>query len=349
LLGDLVTHGHDLFGAALSPITALRNPLLMASFGLRAMRSIRMIARAYFRTERGRGLFAGIGGHSMLPLEKLTTAAPALVLAVAAHIAGWPFARGGSQQLTSALISYLNSLGGEVVTGWRVESLDELPSVRAVLLDVTPRQLVAMGGSKLPEGYSRKLKKYRYGMGAYKLDWALSAPVPWAAPECRLAGTIHLGGSLDEISQSEREAWNGKVSQHPYVLFAQPSLFDSSRSPAGQHTAWGYCHVPNGFTGDLVETIEKQVERYAPGFRDCVLARSVMGPQQLQEQNANLVGGDIGGGAVTVSQLFLRPTASLYRTPLKRVYLCSSSTPPGPGVHGMCGYFAAEAALAAIG
>jgi phytoene dehydrogenase-like protein len=348
LLGDLVVHGRDLFAAALSPITAFRKPLLMAGFGLRAMRSVRMIAHAYFQTERARGLFAGIGGHSMLPLEKLTTAAPPLVLAVAAHVAGWPFARGGSQQLTAALIAYLKSLGGQVVTGWYVESLDELPKTRAVLLDVTPRQLLALAGSKMPQRYSRKLRKYRYGMGVYKLDWALSEPVPWAASECRLAGTVHIGGTLDEISHSEREAWTGRVSDRPYILFAQPTLFDSSRAPAGRHIAWGYCHVPNGFRGDMVETMEKQVERYAPGFRQCILGRAVMGPEQLQAHNPNLVGGDIGGGAVIPSQLFLRPTASLYRTPLKGIYLCSSSTPPVPGVHGMCGYFAAEAALADV-
>jgi phytoene dehydrogenase-like protein len=224
--------------------------------------------------------------------------------------------------------------------------MDELPPARAVLLDVTPRQLLALAGPKLPEAYGRKLRKYRYGMGAYKLDWALSDPVPWMAPDCKLAGTVHLGGSLDQISHSEREAWNGRVSDHPYILFAQPTLFDSSRAPAGRHIGWAYCHVPNGFKGDLVDRIEKQVERYAPGFRQCILARSVMGPEQLQAQNANLVGGDIGGGAVTPGQLFLRPTASLHRTPLKGIYLCSSSTPPAPGVHGMCGYFAAEAALA---
>jgi phytoene dehydrogenase-like protein len=227
-----------------------------------------------------------------------------------------------------------------------VESLDQLPQARAVLLDVTPRQLLAIAGAKLPEAYTRKLAKYHYGMGAFKVDWALSEPVPWVAPECKLAGTVHLGGSLDQISHSERQAWDGKVSDRPYLLFAQPTLFDSSRAPAGRHIAWGYCHVPNGFRGDLVETIENQVERYAPGFRQCILARSVMGPEQLEKRNPNLVGGDIGGGAVTPGQLFLRPTAGLYRTPLKQIYLCSSSTPPGPGVHGMCGYFAAEAALA---
>jgi phytoene dehydrogenase-like protein len=345
LFGNLVAHGEKLFAAALAPIRALKSPLLMAGFGLRAMRSVRMIAHAYFKTEKARGMFAGIGGHAMLPLEKLTSAASALILATAAHAAGWPFARGGSQNLTRALISILKSLGGEVMTEWPVTSLDELPETRVVLLDVTPRQFLKIAGGRTPASYGRKLEKFRYGMGSFKIDWALSQPVPWKAPECRLAGTVHLGGSLDEISESERRAWRGEVSDRPYILFVQPSLFDSTRAPAGRHTAWGYCHVPNGYTGDMVGKIEQQVERYAPGFRECVLARSVMGPKELELHNPNLIGGDIGAGAVTLGQLITRPTASLYRTPLKGVYLCSASTPPAPGVHGMCGYFAAEMAL----
>ena len=345
LFGNLVAHGEKLFAAALAPIRALKSPLLMAGFGLRAMRSVRMIAHAYFKTEKARGMFAGIGGHAMLPLEKLTSAASALILATAAHAAGWPFARGGSQNLTRALISILKSLGGEVMTEWPVTSLDELPETRVVLLDVTPRQFLKIAGGRTPASYRRKLEKFRYGMGSFKIDWALSQPVPWKAPECRLAGTVHLGGSLDEISESERRAWRGEVSDRPYILFVQPSLFDSTRAPAGRHTAWGYCHVPNGYTGDMVGKIEQQVERYAPGFRECVLARSVMGPKELELHNPNLIGGDIGAGAVTLGQLITRPTASLYRTPLKGVYLCSASTPPAPGVHGMCGYFAAEMAL----
>lgn len=345
LFVNLVAHDEKLFAAALAPIRALKSPLLMAGFGLRAVRSVRMIAHAYFKTEKARGLFAGIGGHAMLPLEKLTSAASALILATAAHAAGWPFARGGSQNLTKALISILKSLGGEVMTEWPVTSLDELPETRVVLLDVTPRQFLNIAGSRTPASYRRKLEKFRYGMGSFKIDWALSQPVPWKAPECRLAGTVHLGGSLDEISESERRAWRGEVSDRPYILFVQPSLFDSTRAPAGRHTAWGYCHVPNGYTGDMVGKIEQQVERYAPGFRECVLARSVMGPKELELHNPNLIGGDIGAGAVTLGQLITRPTASLYRTPLKGVYLCSASTPPAPGVHGMCGYFAAEMAL----
>lgn len=345
LMGDLVAHWRDLFGAAMAPMNAIRKPLLMASFGLRAMRSIRTIARAYFRTERARGLFAGIGGHALIPLEMLASAAPALMLATAGQAVGWPFARGGSQQLTNALVSYLKSLGGQVITDCTVESLDDLPPARAVLLDITPRQLLKMAGARLPVRFRRKLERYRYGMAAYKIDWALREPVPWAARECALAGTVHLGGSLDEISDSERRAWRGEVSERPYVLFAQPTLFDPTRAPAGRHIAWGYCHVPNGYNGDMVDRIEKQVERFAPGFRDCILSKSVMGPVELERHNPNLIGGDIAGGAPTLRQLFLRPTARLYGTPLKGVYLCSSSTPPGPGVHGLCGYFAAEMAL----
>jgi phytoene dehydrogenase-like protein len=345
LLGDLVAHWQDLFGAALAPLTTIRKPLLMASFGLRGIRSVRMIARAYFQTERARGLLAGIGAHALIPLEMLASAAPALMLATAGHAVGWPFARGGSQQLTNALVSYLKSLGGQVITGWPVQSLDELPQARAVLLDITPRQFLKLAGSRLPARYSGKLERYRYGMAAYKLDWALREPVPWAARECRMAGTVHLGGSLDEISDSERRAWRGQLSERPYVLFAQPTLFDPTRTPAGRHTAWGYCHVPNGYKGSMTEAIEKQVERFAPGFRDCILARSVMGPAELEQHNPNLIGGDIAGGAPTLGQLFLRPTARMYGTPLKGLYLCSSSTPPGPGVHGLCGYFAAEMAL----
>ncbi|HZD92860.1 MAG TPA: NAD(P)/FAD-dependent oxidoreductase, partial [Candidatus Sulfotelmatobacter sp.] len=304
------------------------------------------LAKAYFKTEHGRAFFAGMAAHSMLPLEYMTTSAVALVLALAAHQVGWPFVRGGSQQFAVALVRYLESLGGKVITGARVESLDQLPPARAVLFDVTPRQLIKFAGNRLPEGYRTRLKRYRYGVGAYKIDWALHQPIPWRAAECRKAGTVHVGESLREISDSESAPWHGQVSQRPYVLLTQASLFDNTRAPAGKHTAWGYCHVPNGFSGNITEAIESQVERFAPGFRDCIAARSIMGPAQLEQHNSNLIGGDIGGGAAFLSQLFLRPTSSLYRVPLKGVYLCSASTPPGPGVHGMCGYFAAEAALA---
>jgi phytoene dehydrogenase-like protein len=345
LMGDLVLRWQDLLQDVLAPPRIPQHPLFLARFGLHAIRPAISLANASFKTERGRAFFAGLAAHSILPLENLTTSAIALVLAVTAHAAGWPFARGGSRQLTAAMVKYLESMGGRIITNCRVESLDQLPPMRAVLLDVTPRQLIRIAGPKLPAPYSRKLERYRYGPGVYKIDWALHQPVPWRASECAKAGTIHIGGTMEEISDSERRPWKGEVSARPYLLLTQPSLFDPLRAPAGKHTAWGYCHVPNGFAGNLTEIMEKQVERFAPGFRDCIAARSIMGPAELERSNSNLIGGDISGGAAFLSQLFLRPTASLYRTPLDGVYLCSASTPPGPGVHGMCGYFAAEAAL----
>ncbi|HEY7404935.1 MAG TPA: NAD(P)/FAD-dependent oxidoreductase [Candidatus Angelobacter sp.] len=345
LMSDLVAHADELLQDALAPWHFPQHPFLFARFGLSGIRSAASLARARFKTEQGRAFFAGLAAHSMLPLEDLTTSAVALVLAIAAHAGGWPFARGGSQQLASALVKQLESLGGRVLTGHRVASFDQLPPARAVLFDVTPRQLLNIAGEKLPAGYRRRLERYQYGVGAYKIDWALHQPIPWRAAECAQAGTVHLGNSLKEISASEKAPWHGEVSERPYVLLTQPSLFDASRAPAGKHTAWGYCHVPNGFRRNVMEAIEKQVERYAPGFRDCIAARSIMGPIEFEQHNSNLIGGDIGGGAAFLNQLFLRPTAGLYCTPVTGVYLCSASTPPGAGVHGMCGYFAAEAVL----
>lgn len=355
LIGGLVLHWQDLIADILAPPRVPKHPVLMARFGLNAIRSARSLARAQFKTERARALFAGLGAHSMLPLENLSTAAVALTLAVPAHAAGWPIVRGGAQQLTSALVSYLKSIGGEVITGCHVEFLNDLPPAKAVLLDVTPRQFLRMAGfyghhAHVPAGgsYWYKLERYRYGVAAFKVDWALSDPVPWSAPECALAGTVHLGGTLDEICDSERHAAKPRspvIYEDPFVLFAQPSLFDPTRAPDGRHTAWGYCHVPNGYTGDMTAAIERQVERFAPGFRARILARSVMGPTELERHNPNLIGGDIAGGEPSLSQLFLRPTASTYSTPLPGLYLCSSSTPPGPGVHGMCGFWAAERAI----
>jgi phytoene dehydrogenase-like protein len=337
----------ELLEDLLAPLRFPRHPIDFGMFGLRAVRSARSLAKSCFTTERGRTFFAGLAAHAMLPLEFLFTAGFGLTLGISAHISGWPVVRGGAQQLTQALVSYLGSLGGKVTTDCRVESLDQLPPARTVLLDITPRQLLKLAGNQLPDSYRRKLSRYRYGMAAFKLDWALEQPVPWTAPECLRAGTIHLGGSLAEICESERSAWQGTVAKRPFVLMSQPSIFDSYRAPEGKHTAWAYCHVPNGYTGDMTEEIETQIERFAPGFRKRILARSVLTPLDLEKHNPNLVGGDIAGGASMLNQLFLRPTASLYRTPLKGIYLCSSSTPPGAGVHGMCGYFAAEAALAA--
>jgi phytoene dehydrogenase-like protein len=347
LLEPFVNRWQDLLGDILAPPRLPRHPLLFAKFGRQAIRSASGLAKSRLKTERARTFFAGLAAHSILPLENLSTAGVGLMLAILGHTVGWPFARGGAQQLTNALISVLRSLGGQIITGCPVESLDQLPSTRAVLLDVTPRQLVKIAGPHLPNSYRRKLERYRYGMGCFKLDWALHQPIPWRARECLQAGTIHLGASLGEISESELGSWQGQPTNRPYVLLSQASLFDPTRAPAGKHTAWAYCHVPNGYTGDLTSAIEGQIERFAPGFRDCIAAKSVLSPAGLEKHNPNIIGGDIAGGAADLSQLFLRPTASLYKVPIKGVYLCSSSTPPGAGVHGMCGYFAAEIALAA--
>jgi phytoene dehydrogenase-like protein len=283
----------------------------------------------------------------MLPLERAGSAAFGLVLFAAGHAHGWPLARGGSQRIADALASHLLALGGEIETGAPVESLSDLPPLRAVLCDVTPRQLLHLAGDRLPAGYRRRLSRYRYGPGVFKLDWALSAPIPWIASECRRAACVHLGSTYEEIAASERDPRSGRVGERPFVLLAQQSLFDPARAPAGRHTAWAYCHVPNGWDGDATSAIEAQVERFAPGFRGLVLARSARGPAELEAANPNLVGGDIGGGAQDLSQLVFRPVPRLapYTTPVPGLFLCSSSTPPGGGVHGMCGYWAARAAL----
>jgi len=293
-------------------------------------------------------VFAGLAAHAILPLDHPLTAAFGLVLGTSAHAVGWPMARGGSLHIASALARHLQSLGGEIVTGVRVESLDQFSPARAILFDVTPRQLLRIAGSRLPGWYRKLLERWRYGMAAFKVDWALDGPIPWRAEECARAGTVHLGGTLEEIAAAERQAWKGVAPERPVVILAQHSLFDPSRAPAGKHTAWAYAHVPHGCALDMTERIEAQVERFAPGFRQRILARSVKPPAQLESMNANLVGGDINGGAATFPQLFVRPTPLLYKTPMKGVYLCSSSTPPGGGVHGMCGWSAAQVALREI-
>ncbi|MFB3813916.1 MAG: phytoene desaturase family protein [Terriglobales bacterium] len=345
LFAPLVESWNTLQSDILGPLRLPRDPAGLAAFGVNALRSLTTLARMHFREERVPALLAGMAGHSMLPLDKAATAAFALVLTAAGHAVGWPMPRGGSRRITDALAGYLRSIGGEIATGSRVESLDQLPRWRAVLADVTPRQLVQIAGAGLPLLYRRTLERYRYGPGAFKVDWALSAPIPWRAPECARAGTVHLGGTLEEIAASERAAWNGRPSERPFVLLAQPTLFDPSRAPAGRHIAWAYCHVPNGSHVDMLAHIESQIERFAPGFRDCIVARNVMPPAVLERHNANLIGGDINGGAQDIFQLFARPTARLYSTPVRGLYLCSSSTPPGGGVHGMCGYFAAKLAV----
>jgi phytoene dehydrogenase-like protein len=317
----------------------------MARFGLHAIRSASGFLRSRFKEDRTRAFFAGAVAHSCLSLDRVGTTAFGLVLLTLGHYGGWPVPRGGSQQISNAMAAYLEKLGGEIVTGVRVQSLKDLAPSACVLFDVTPRQLLKIIGERLPANFKNKLGGYKYGPGVFKMDWALDGPVPWRAPECTQAATVHLGGSLAEIEASEAAVWEEKCTDRPYVLVAQSSLFDSSRAPGGKHTLWAYCHVPNGSTIDMTERIENQIERFAPGFRSRILARNALSPAQMETLNANLVGGDINGGAALITQLFTRPTLRTYRTPLKDVYLCSSSTPPGGGVHGMCGYHAARVAL----
>lgn len=347
LFEPLVNAWKDLAGELLRPIRFPRHPVALARFGLLGLRSAQGLANRKFKGGRARALFAGLSAHSMLPLDWTATAAFGLVLGTTGHAAGWPLARGGAQKITDALVSYLRSLGGEIITGTPVKSVDELPRARAVLCDVTPRQLLQIGGSRLPARFRRKLQRYRYGVGAFKIDWALDGPTPWRDAECLRAGTLHLGGQIEEIIESEEAGWRGRHAERPFVLFAQQSLFDPHRAPPGKHTAWAYCHVPNGSTFDMTARIEEQVERFAPGFRDRILARHIMFPADLEAKNANLVGGDINGGAQDIRQLFSRPTLRFYSTPARGLYICSSSTPPGGGVHGMCGYLAAQQALRA--
>jgi phytoene dehydrogenase-like protein len=358
LLGSVTPDWDELCEKLRHPARLLRRPVELArcSFGLarfgwQVARSARGLAESWFVDPPARGLFAGIAAHSVLPLEQSPSAAIGLVLTIAGHAVGWPFARGGGQGITDALVSYLRSLGGEIVTGVPVSSLQTVPPARVVLCDVGPPQLLRLAGDRLPARYSRRLAAYRYGPGAFKLDWALDEPIPWAAEACARAGTVHLGGTLEEIAASERAVWRGGCPERPYVLLAQPSVFDPSRAPEGKQTAWAYCHVPNGSTCDMTERIEAQVERYAPGFRDRVLARSVLTPARFENHNSNLVGGDVNGGALDWRQLLARPALRFnpYRVPAGKLFLCSASTPPGGGVHGMCGYYAALAALRALG
>ena len=347
LFAPLVNAWRELTPMLLGPPRFPAHPLLMARFGVQAIRSASALANAHFRTDHAKALFAGAAAHAVLPLEWKATAAFGMVLNVAAHVCGWPVARGGSQKLADAMASYFRSLGGEIQTGSPVETLDELPGAGAILCDLTPRQLLHLAGDRLPPPYRRRLRKFRYGPGAFKIDWALNGPIPWRADECARAGTVHLGGTLEEIADSERAPWKGRVSDRPYVLLVQSSLFDPTRAPPGKQTAWAYCHVPNGCTIDMTERIENQIERFAPGFRGHILARHVMSPADLQRHNPNLIGGDVGAGSQQLSQLFARPVLRLdpYSTPVPGLYFCSASTPPGGGVHGMCGYFAAQSVL----
>jgi phytoene dehydrogenase-like protein len=329
------------------PVRIPKSPFLMARFGLLALQKATTLARRALTGVEARALFGGNAAHSFLPLDAAGTAAFGLLLSVSGHAVGWPIPRGGSQRLANALAGYFRLVGGTIETDSPVERLEEVRSARVVMLDLTPRQVVRIGGKSLPDGYRRALERYRYGAAAFKIDWALDGPVPWTAPECARSATVHLAGTLEEVVASEAAPARGKVHDRPFVLFVQPTLFDPSRAPEGKHTAWAYCHVPNGCPLNLTAHIEGQVERFAPGFRDRILARSVLTPADLERRNPNLIGGDISGGMMDLRQVFARPVPRLnpYRTPLKGVYLCSSSTPPGGGVHGMSGYHAATAAL----
>jgi phytoene dehydrogenase-like protein len=349
LMGPLAIRWNELAEDILGPPALPKHPVLLARFGATALWPATAFARAMFRTPAARALFAGNAAHSFLPLEQAGSAAFGMVLALAAHAVGWPMARGGSRSIAHAMRGYLESLGGKVYVNCPVRSLDEFEPGATLLCDVSPRQLIALAGGRLPERYLRRLEAYRYGPGVFKLDWALSGPIPWRNSECKRAATVHLGGTLEQIADSERAPWQNRNHKRPFVLLAQQSLFDSTRAPAGKHTAWAYCHVPNGSREDRTAAIEAQVERYAPGFRARILARHAMDTAAMEARNANLVGGDINGGAADLRQLFLRPTAQMYRTPDPHVFLCSASTPPGGGVHGMCGYHAARAALRKLG
>ncbi|CAA9411420.1 MAG: Phytoene dehydrogenase and related proteins [uncultured Rubrobacteraceae bacterium] len=324
-----------------------RHPLALAKTGIRSLLAARGQAEALFEGEKARGLFAGNAAHSFLPLEKPPSALFGLVLGTLGHAFGWPFPKGGSQKLADALGSYLVSLGGEIYTGVRVDSVEDVPRTRAVLLDVTPRQLLNIAGRHFTERYREGLERYRYGPGVFKVDFALDGPIPWEAEGCLRAGTVHLGGTLEDVAAGEAAVSRGEHPERPFVLLAQQSLFDPTRAPEGGHTVWAYCHVPNGSSFDMTGRIEAQIERFAPGFRDRILAKSAAGTADLERQNANLIGGDINGGYMDLWQLFTRPVPRLnpYSTPARGLYVCSSSTPPGGGVHGMCGYLAARSAL----
>ncbi len=330
----------------LAPLHFPKHPMAMARFGLKALPSASYLSK-HFQTPEAKAFFAGMAAHSIQPLTNTATSAIALVLLAAGHVKGWPIPKGGSQCIADALAGYFKSIGGKIETNTYITSLKQLPSARAVLFDVTPKQLLQIAGHRFSPLYKWQLERYRYGMGVFKIDWALDDPIPFTAEGCRQAGTVHIGNSIQEIADSEQQIWHDRHPDKPFVLLTQPSLFDTSRAPTGKHTAWAYCHVPNGSEHDMTGAIENQVERFAPGFKDRILARSTMNTAQMQEHNPNYIGGDINGGVIDIGQLFTRPALrwSPYKTSAKGIYMCSSSTPPGGGVHGMCGYHAAKRAL----
>jgi phytoene dehydrogenase-like protein len=349
--GPLVERWQAAVEDLVAPLHVPRHPLLLAGYGPPCLSSATLLARTLFREERARALFAGMAGHSILPLTRSPSGAFGILLTMLAHAVGWPVARGGSQSIVDSLARHLRRLGGDLVCGWEVEALAELPAARAYLFDTAPKGLLRIAGTRLPPSYRRQLTHYRYNPGVFKVDWALDGPIPWRAAECAQSATVHLGGTLAEIAASEDAVWRGRHPERPYVLLAQQSLFDASRAPAGKHVAWAYCHVPNGSTADMTAAIERQVERFAPGFRDLILARATRDAVEMERYNPNYVGGDINAGVQDLWQQYTRPAFSLtpYRTPAPGVYLCSSSTPPGGGVHGLCGYFAARTVLRELG
>jgi len=347
LFEPLLREPEILLSDLLGPLGIPRRPIAFTRFGLRALRSTLGLARGLFQTEEARALFAGCAAHAILPFDKLFTAAVGMLFCLTGHMTDWPMARGGSASIARALESYLRSLGGQVRTGQHVSALAELPAARVYLFDLAPRQVIEIAGDALPSRYRARLARYNYGPAVFKLDYVLSGAIPWRAPECGEASTVHVGGTLDEIARSERAAWYGEVSDAPFVMVCQQSHFDDTRAPAGKHTGYAYCHVPHGCNVDMTDAVERQIERFAPGFRDLIVERRAMLPADIERENAACVGGVIAGGAADLTQLFTRPVARLdpYRTPNPRLFLCGASTPPGGGVHGMCGYHAAQSAL----
>jgi phytoene dehydrogenase-like protein len=347
LIGPGSTDASRIAGFFVGKPSLIRHPLALASSGLRALGDAEGLARSTFEGEKARGLFAGNAAHSFLPLDQPPSALFGLLLGTLGHAFGWPFPRGGSQSLADALASYLESMGGEIFTETPVNSVDDVPRTRTVLFDVTPRQLYDIAGEHFTEDYNKALKRYRYGPGIFKMDFALDGPIPWEAEACGRGGTVHIGGTLEEIAAGEAAVARGEHPERPFILLAQQSLFDDTRAPEGKHTVWAYCHVPNGSNFDMTDRIEAQIERFAPGFGERILARRTAGTAELERWNPNLVGGDINGGYMDLRQLFTRPMPrpNPYSTPARGLYICSSSTPPGGGVHGMSGYLAARVVL----
>lgn len=350
LMRPFLEDADSLFAELLKPVRIPDHPLRMARFGAIGLRSCASLVRSRFRGPKAQALFGGCAAHSFLALDAAASASFGLVLALVGHATDWPCAEGGSQRIVNAMAGYLRSMGGSIEVGHEVRALTDIPTSRAVLFDLPPRHVERIAGDALGEGFRRQLRAFRHGPGVFKIDWALRGPIPWKAPECLRAATVHLAGTFEELAASEHATVNAQAADRPFVLVAQQSMFDPSRAPEGHHTGWAYCHVPHGSSVDMTERIESQLERFAPGFRDVVMARRTMSPADVESHNANMIGGDIGGGANDLSQFFFRPTRRWdpYSTPNPRLFLCSSSTPPGGGVHGMCGYWAAQSALRTV-